>query len=84
MTALGYHASHEQFAPSALLDYVRQAEATGFGCAKSSNQFHPWSERQGQSGFAWYWLGAACRSRPPFGMIWAGLTMLLVRSDDTT
>lgn len=70
MTALGYHASHEQFAPSALLDYVRQAEAAGFSCAKSSDHFHPWSERQGQSGFAWSWLGAAMQGTAlPFGMI---------------
>lgn len=70
MTALGYHASHEQFAPSALLDYVRQAEAAGFDCAKSSDHFHPWSEKQGQSGFAWSWLGAAMQATSlPFGMI---------------
>lgn len=70
MTALGYHASHEQFAPSALLDYVRQAQTAGFACAKSSDHFHPWSERQGQSGFAWAWLGAAMQATAlPFGMI---------------
>jgi coenzyme F420-dependent glucose-6-phosphate dehydrogenase len=70
MTALGYHASHEQFSPSALLDYVRQAEAAGFDCAKSSDHFHPWSERQGQSGFAWSWLGAAMQATSlPFGII---------------
>lgn len=70
MTALGYHASHEQFTPSALLGYVRQAEAAGFDCAKSSDHFHPWSERQGQSGFAWSWLGAAMQATTlPFGII---------------
>lgn len=70
MTALGYHASHEQFAPSVLLDYVRRAEAARFDCAKSSDHFHPWSERQGQSGFAWSWLGAAMQMTSlPFGMI---------------
>lgn len=70
MTALGYHASHEQFAPSALLDYVQRAEAAGFDCAKSSDHFHPWSEKQGQSGFAWSWLGAAMQATSlPFGMI---------------
>ena len=70
MTALGYHASHEQFAPSALLRLVRQAEAAGFDCAKSSDHFHPWSERQGQSGFAWSWLGAAMQATGfPIGMI---------------
>lgn len=56
---IGYHASHEQFAPSELLSYVRLAEAAGFDCIKSSDHFHPWSKRQGQSGFAWSWLGAA-------------------------
>lgn len=70
MTSIGYHASHEQFAPSALLHYVEQAEAAGFDCAKSSDHFHPWSERQGQSGFAWSWLGAAMQAtRLNFGMI---------------
>lgn len=70
MSALGYHASHEQFAPSALLDHVRRAEAAGFDCAKSSDHFHPWSERQGQSGFAWCWLGAAMQATSlPFGVI---------------
>lgn len=70
MIRIGYHASHEQFAPSHLLALVQQAEATGFDCAKSSDHFHPWSERQGQSGFAWSWLGAAMQaSRLPFGII---------------
>ncbi len=66
----GYHASHEQFAPSALLAHVQNAEAAGFECAKSSDHFHPWSERQGQSGFAWSWLGAAMQATSlPFGII---------------
>jgi probable non-F420 flavinoid oxidoreductase len=70
MTNIGYHASHEQFAPGALLTYVQQAEHAGFDCAKSSDHFHPWSERQGQSGFAWSWLGAAMQATAlPFGMI---------------
>lgn len=59
MTLIGYHASHEQFAPSELLKLVRFAEEAGFQCAKCSDHFHPWSERQGQSGFAWSWLGSA-------------------------
>lgn len=72
MTVLGYHASHEQFAPSDLLDLVRHAEAAGFDCAKCSDHFHPWSERQGQSGFAWSWIGAALQAtRFPVGMITA-------------
>ena len=55
MPRIGYHASHEQFAPEELLGLVRLAEAAGFAAAKSSDHFHPWSERQGQSGFAWSW-----------------------------
>ncbi|UXN73057.1 TIGR03885 family FMN-dependent LLM class oxidoreductase [Devosia sp. A8/3-2] len=70
MTAFGYHASHEQFSPSALLGYVRQAEAAGFDCAKSSDHFHPRSERQGQSSFARSRLGAAMQATTlPFGII---------------
>jgi probable non-F420 flavinoid oxidoreductase len=59
MAAVGIHASHEQIAPSALLQAMREAEAAGFRRAWSSDHFSPWSERQGESGFAWSWLGAA-------------------------
>jgi hypothetical protein len=52
VSKIGYHASHEQFSPTTLLALVRRAEAAGFDCAKSSDHFHPWSEKQGQSGFA--------------------------------
>lgn len=70
MTLIGYHASHEQFAPSELLRFVRMAEDVGFEAAKSSDHFHPWSEKQGQSGFAWSWLGAALQATAlPFGSI---------------
>ncbi|HTN62165.1 MAG TPA: TIGR03885 family FMN-dependent LLM class oxidoreductase [Devosia sp.] len=70
MVQIGYHASHEQFAPSHLLALGQKAELAGFDCIKSSDHFHPWSERQGQSGFAWSWLGAAMQtSMLPFGII---------------
>lgn len=59
MTKIGYHASHEQFTPSYLLKCVQQAEQAGFQAVLSSDHFHPWSEEQGESGFAWSWLGAA-------------------------
>ena len=59
MTIFGYHASHEQFDPSELLACVRLAEQAGFAGASASDHFHPWSERQGSSGFVWSWLGAA-------------------------
>jgi coenzyme F420-dependent glucose-6-phosphate dehydrogenase len=70
MDRIGYHASHEQFSPSRLLRLVKLAESAGFHEAKSSDHFHPWSERQGQSGFAWAWLGAAMEAtRLPIGII---------------
>ncbi|HYD99785.1 MAG TPA: TIGR03885 family FMN-dependent LLM class oxidoreductase [Alphaproteobacteria bacterium] len=56
---IGYHASHEQFTPRQLLDWTVMAERAGFTAFMSSDHFHPWSEAQGQSGYAWSWLGAA-------------------------
>jgi probable non-F420 flavinoid oxidoreductase len=72
MAVVGYHASHEQVAPSALLAAVQDAEAAGFGRAMCSDHFSPWSQRQGESGFAWSWLGAALQAtRLPFGVVTA-------------
>jgi probable non-F420 flavinoid oxidoreductase len=72
MTArIAYHVSHEQFAPSDLLRYVQHAEAAGFDAALSSDHLHPWNPRQGHSGFAWSWLGAALASTRsmPMGVV---------------
>ncbi len=62
MTAFGFHASHEQIHPARLLEAVIHAERAGFDAAMCSDHFSPWSERQGQSGFAWSWLGAALQA----------------------
>nr|WP_265595264.1 TIGR03885 family FMN-dependent LLM class oxidoreductase [Verrucomicrobium sp. BvORR106] len=59
---ISYHASHEQFAPSALLRWVQKAEKAGFNGFFSSDHFHPWSEAQGQAGFSWAWMGAALQA----------------------
>lgn len=68
----GYHASHEQYAPSTLLAHVQSAERAGFACAMSSEHFKPWSNAQGHAGHAWSWLGAAlATTRLPFGIITA-------------
>ena len=67
---IGYHASHEQYAPSELLRLVKRAEEAGFASAMCSDHFHPWSEAQGHSGFAWSWLGAALASTSlSFGVV---------------
>lgn len=59
MPVIGYHASHEQIAPGQLLKDVQLAEQAGFQAAMCSDHIEPWSARQGHSGFAWSWLGAA-------------------------
>ncbi len=70
MPAFGFHASHEQVHPSELLAAVQRAEEAGFDAAMSSDHFSPWSERQGHSGFAWSWLGAALQATTlPFGVV---------------
>lgn len=62
MTEYGIHASHEQIPPGDLLQAVIAAERAGFDAAMCSDHFSPWSARQGQSGFAWSWLGAALQA----------------------
>ena len=70
MPALGYHASHEQFPPSELLAFVLDAERAGFAAAMCSDHIAPWGESQGNSGFAWAWLGAAMQATSlPFGVV---------------
>jgi len=70
MVVIGYHASHEQHPPSALLRHTVRAAAAGFTAVSSSDHFSPWSERQGESGFAWSWLGAALEAtNVPFGVV---------------
>lgn len=67
---IGYHASHEQFSPKHLLELVQKAEDAGFRAVLSSDHFHPWSARQGESGFAWSWLGAAMQATSlEFGVV---------------
>ncbi|MBU2668952.1 TIGR03885 family FMN-dependent LLM class oxidoreductase [Actinoplanes bogorensis] len=62
MTEYGIHASHEQIPPAELLAAVVAAERAGFDAAMCSDHFSPWSSRQGESAFAWSWLGAALQA----------------------
>ncbi|WP_072314801.1 TIGR03885 family FMN-dependent LLM class oxidoreductase [Agrococcus sp. Marseille-P2731] len=59
MAVIGFHASHEQMPPSALLAHVQHAERAGFHAAMCSDHLEPWSLRQGHSGHSWSWLAAA-------------------------
>lgn len=70
MARYGFHASHEQFPPSELLAVLRQAETAGFSTGMCSDHFAPWSGRQGHSGHAWAWLGAALAATSlPMGVV---------------
>ena len=72
MTRFGYHVSHEQHPPSALLEYVRLAERAGFVGALSSDHLAPWLPENGHSGFSWSWLGAALQgTSTTFGTVCA-------------
>jgi probable non-F420 flavinoid oxidoreductase len=70
VTVIGFHASHEQVHPAELLAAVKRAEAAGFTAAMCSDHFAPWGTRQGHSGFAWSWLGAALQATSlPIGVV---------------
>jgi coenzyme F420-dependent glucose-6-phosphate dehydrogenase len=69
---IGWQASHEQFAPEELRRLAILAAQSGFQAIHSSDHFHPWSERQGHSGYSFAWLGAAMQvTDVPFGVICA-------------
>jgi len=72
MAIVGFHASHEQLSPRALLRAVQRAEEAGFDAAMCSDHFAPWSVRQGHSGYAWSWLGSALQATGlPLGVVTA-------------
>lgn len=58
MGTLGYAAMFEQFHPTDLLRWAREAEDAGFASVIASDHFHPWTPQQGQAGFVWAWMGA--------------------------
>jgi probable non-F420 flavinoid oxidoreductase len=72
MTVIGFHCSHEQIDPATLLRDVQHAEQAGFTAGMSSDHLAPWSARQGESGYAWSFLGAALATTSlPFGVVTA-------------
>lgn len=56
---IGYHASHEQFAPRELRELALEAEEAGFDAVSSSDHIAPWDpHRSDVCAAAWPWLGA--------------------------
>lgn len=67
---IGYHASHEQYPPADLLDYVQKAQAAGFQGIMTSDHLAPWTTYCGNAGHVWSWLGAAMQATAlPFGSL---------------
>ncbi|HUB13241.1 MAG TPA: glucose-6-phosphate dehydrogenase (coenzyme-F420) [Acetobacteraceae bacterium] len=58
MLKLGYKASAEQFAPTALLEFSCLAEQVGFDSVFVSDHFQPWKHTDGHAPSALAWLGA--------------------------
>ncbi|HEX4901579.1 MAG TPA: TIGR03885 family FMN-dependent LLM class oxidoreductase [Acidimicrobiales bacterium] len=70
MARVGFHASHEQLAPSALLAAAKRADQAGFDAVSCSDHIAPWGAQQGHSGFAWSWLGSALEATSvPCGVV---------------
>jgi len=55
---LGYALSSEEHPPVEIVKLARAAEDAGFSFALISDHFHPWTDRQGESGFVWSMIGA--------------------------
>ncbi|MBV8598105.1 MAG: TIGR03557 family F420-dependent LLM class oxidoreductase [Actinobacteria bacterium] len=58
MIELGYALSSEEHPPVEIVKLARAAEDAGFSFALISDHFHPWTDRQGESGFVWSMIGA--------------------------
>jgi coenzyme F420-dependent glucose-6-phosphate dehydrogenase len=58
VSEIGYSLSSEEHPPADLVRQAVDAEAAGFSFALISDHFHPWTDRQGQSPFAWSVIGA--------------------------
>ncbi|MFL5778809.1 MAG: TIGR03557 family F420-dependent LLM class oxidoreductase [Chloroflexota bacterium] len=69
MTRIGYAAMLEHMHPNDLVEWCPQAEEAGFSAGfMVSEHFHPWTPHQGQSAFAWAFMGAlGQRTSLPFG-----------------
>src|SRR5258707_9277552 len=57
MLELGYALSSEEFGPTDLIANARTAESVGFQFALISDHFHPWTNQQPHSPFAWSVIG---------------------------
>jgi len=62
MLQLGYALSSEEHSPTELVNFAQQAEVAGFEFAMLSDHFHPWTNEQPHSPFAWTVIGAIAQT----------------------
>ena len=77
-TRFCYALSSEEHRPLDLVRYAQRAEAAGFDFAMLSDHFHPWTDRQGQSPFAWSVLGGIAATTDRL-IVGTGVTALSLR-----
>ncbi|HZQ24178.1 MAG TPA: TIGR03557 family F420-dependent LLM class oxidoreductase [Terriglobales bacterium] len=75
---IGYKLSSEEFSACELVRFARAAEERGFSFALISDHFHPWTDREGQSPFAWSVLGALAHATGKL-VVGTGVTCPTVR-----
>src|SRR5438067_5982497 len=78
VTEYGYSLSSEEHRPERLAEFARQAEESGFSFALISDHYHPWLDKQGQSGFVWSVLGAIA-TRTERLRVGTGVTCPIIR-----
>src|SRR3981189_295055 len=75
---IGYKLAAEAFGPAELIPPEAGAEEAGFDFVEISDHFHPWSDNQGHSPFAWTVLGAIAAKTERVGLA-TGVTCPPVR-----
>lgn len=78
MANVGYSLSCEEHRPNDLIRYAKMAEEAGFEFALISDHFHPWTDKQGQSPFAWSVLGGIAQATDKL-ILGTGVTCPILR-----
>lgn len=75
----GYTCSSEEFEASDLVAHAQSAEDAGFDFVSVSDHFHPWTQSQGHSPFAWSTVAGIAVTTRRVG-IGTGVTCPLIRT----
>lgn len=78
----GYTLSSEEFGPRDLVEQACLAEEAGFEFVTVSDHYHPWTETQGQSPFAWTTIGGVA-ARTNKLRVGTGVTCPIIRYHPT-